>query len=294
MLVRGLPNFSTTYNGREIFTAETRVVALQDFPSSNIAALEVFKTSTANLVEPGLAGSRQRPLAPPVRFHQGRNLGVGLGSLHQAGRQVDPERQRASHRSLGNRDRRHWRAAQRIGDRDAISRQRTLEHRFPRDAVPDAAFPRHSAALLPLGQPHPAVGPTWCCNGARHRASKSMPRVCIRASATRSTTGCSKSRSTARTYSNLVYRSGSTSLLRSGTATNPGNRIFTFQGATYNKTDTYQYAVGGSYEGGPLRITADVARHQEHLHRIDRVARSRVQRQLYRRFRSRYAAVHAA
>src|ERR687894_365606 len=38
-LVRGLPNFTTTYNGREIFTAETRVVALQDFPSSNIAAL---------------------------------------------------------------------------------------------------------------------------------------------------------------------------------------------------------------------------------------------------------------
>ena len=56
MLVRGLPNFTTTYNGREIFTAETRVVALQDFPSSNIAALEVFKTSIADLVEPGLAG----------------------------------------------------------------------------------------------------------------------------------------------------------------------------------------------------------------------------------------------
>ena len=56
VLVRGLPDFSTTYNGREIFTAERREVALQDFPSANIAALDVFKTSTANLVEPGLAG----------------------------------------------------------------------------------------------------------------------------------------------------------------------------------------------------------------------------------------------
>ena len=34
VLVRGLPDFTTPYNGREIFTAETRVVALQDFPST--------------------------------------------------------------------------------------------------------------------------------------------------------------------------------------------------------------------------------------------------------------------
>ncbi|MGI4876414.1 MAG: TonB-dependent receptor plug domain-containing protein, partial [Janthinobacterium lividum] len=57
VLVRGLPYFETTYDGREIFTAETRVVALQDFPSQNVAALQVIKTSTADLVESGLAGS---------------------------------------------------------------------------------------------------------------------------------------------------------------------------------------------------------------------------------------------
>ena len=57
VLVRGLPFFETTYNDREIFTAETRVVQLQDFPSQNVAALQVIKTSTADLVEPGIAGS---------------------------------------------------------------------------------------------------------------------------------------------------------------------------------------------------------------------------------------------
>src|SRR6476661_901572 len=56
VLVRGLPDFTTTYNGREIFTAETRSVALQDFPAGAIGAVEAFKTSTANLVEPGLTG----------------------------------------------------------------------------------------------------------------------------------------------------------------------------------------------------------------------------------------------
>src|SRR3954463_10031544 len=58
VLLRGLDRtyYTTTYNGREIFTAETRSVALQDFPAGAIQAVEAFKTSTANLVEPGVAG----------------------------------------------------------------------------------------------------------------------------------------------------------------------------------------------------------------------------------------------
>ncbi|WP_162301920.1 TonB-dependent receptor [Croceibacterium ferulae] len=54
--VRGLPDLSTTYNGREIFTAEGRFVQIQDFPAGTVAALEVFKSPTANLVEGGIGG----------------------------------------------------------------------------------------------------------------------------------------------------------------------------------------------------------------------------------------------
>jgi iron complex outermembrane receptor protein len=56
VLVRGLPDLTTTYNGREIFTAETRSVALGDFPSGGIAALNVYKTTTADQIEGGIAG----------------------------------------------------------------------------------------------------------------------------------------------------------------------------------------------------------------------------------------------
>src|SRR5438309_11608477 len=58
VLLRGLDNvyYPTTYNSRELFTAETRSVALQDFPSNAVASIEAFKTSTANLIEPGIAG----------------------------------------------------------------------------------------------------------------------------------------------------------------------------------------------------------------------------------------------
>lgn len=54
--VRGLPDISTTYNGREIFTAEGRFVQIQDFPAGTVAALEVFKASPANLIEGGIGG----------------------------------------------------------------------------------------------------------------------------------------------------------------------------------------------------------------------------------------------
>jgi TonB-dependent receptor len=56
ILIRGLPDVGTSFNGREIFTAENRTVAVQDFPAGALAALEVYKSATADLIEPGLAG----------------------------------------------------------------------------------------------------------------------------------------------------------------------------------------------------------------------------------------------
>jgi iron complex outermembrane receptor protein len=57
VFVRGLRDPATTYNGREIFTAEARNVAPQDFPAGGVAALEVFKSLTAEQIEGNLAGS---------------------------------------------------------------------------------------------------------------------------------------------------------------------------------------------------------------------------------------------
>ncbi len=56
ILIRGLPNVTTTFNGRELFTAELRSVQLQDFPSQALAGIEVYKSGTADILEPGLAG----------------------------------------------------------------------------------------------------------------------------------------------------------------------------------------------------------------------------------------------
>jgi iron complex outermembrane recepter protein len=61
------------------------------------------------------------------------------------------------------------------------------------------------------------------------------------------------------TVTDLQFRPG-TNLVSSGVVTGSPGAIFSFQGATYNKTDTYQGAIGGIYDSGPLRITADFAR----------------------------------
>lgn len=55
--VRGLPDLTTTYNGRQIFTAEGRYVQIQDFPAGTVAALEVYKSGLANQIEGGIAGA---------------------------------------------------------------------------------------------------------------------------------------------------------------------------------------------------------------------------------------------
>src|SRR5438270_8884465 len=83
VLVRGLDNryYTTTYNSRELFTAETRSVALQDFPAGAVAAIEVFKTSTANLVEPGIAGRINVRSRRPFDF-KGSEISGSVWGIH--------------------------------------------------------------------------------------------------------------------------------------------------------------------------------------------------------------------
>lgn len=79
--VRGLPDLTTTYNGREVFTAEGRLVALQDFPSSSIARFDVYKSGSANLIEAGIAGEIDVKSRKPFDFKDFRIAG-GLTGIH--------------------------------------------------------------------------------------------------------------------------------------------------------------------------------------------------------------------
>ena len=79
--IRGLPDISTTYNGREIFTAEGRFVAIQDFPAGTVAALEVYKSGTANLIEGGIGGQVNVRGRRPFDFN-GFEVSGSLNGVH--------------------------------------------------------------------------------------------------------------------------------------------------------------------------------------------------------------------
>ena len=88
--VRGLPDLTTTYNGREIFTAEGRYVQIQDFPAGTVAALEVYKSGLADQIEGGIAGEINVRGRRPFDFNGFELSGSLNGVLSQQSEKIVP------------------------------------------------------------------------------------------------------------------------------------------------------------------------------------------------------------
>ncbi|MEP7131274.1 MAG: TonB-dependent receptor [Sphingomicrobium sp.] len=260
VLLRGLDRafYTTTYNSREIFTAETRSVALQDFPSGAIAALEAFKTSTANLIEPGITGLINVRSRRPFDF-KGFELNGSFWELHP--------RQAGGWNPNGNimiTDR--WRVGDgemgallnfsytRLHYLDSISSNAYFVAPGPNAGrFPDWPYIEYDEATRTRPSLNGAI--QWRPNpnlefyveglwqGFRHEIQDRQFQQPLWGGAS---------------YTNLEFQPG-TNLIESGTVFNP-RRGEGWQGGTYNKTNTYQIAAGGRYDAGPLQITADLAR----------------------------------
>jgi TonB-dependent receptor len=68
VLIRGLPNLATTLNGNEIFTGTGRGVALQDIPAELVAGVDVYKSTSPDKIEGGIAGLIDIRLRKPLDF----------------------------------------------------------------------------------------------------------------------------------------------------------------------------------------------------------------------------------
>ena len=273
VLVRGLPNFTTTYNGREIFTAETRVVALQDFPSSNIAALEVFKTSTADLVEPGLAGLINVRSRQPFDFAEGQIAG-SIWALHtRQGKDTAPNfNLLATQRwDLSNG-----------GDFGVLLNVSRTEMTYLDAEISNTdflqTFRNGGAALIPdagagTAARFPDIQRLFYRSGKRVRPSVNAalqfrPSPGLEFYAEGLWQGfrneiddrllAAELFNGAQTAS-LDFREG-TNLVRSGTVLAPPGSLFSFQGGTFNKTDTYQFAAGTRITRDRWKLHIDIAR----------------------------------
>ncbi len=263
VLLRGLDRsfYTTTYNGREIFTAETRSVALQDFPAGGISAVEAFKTSAANLVEPGLSGLINVRSRRPFDFTGSEIAGSVWGNYPNQSQEFSPNGQLL----LSNR----WDTSAgefgalinfsytRLQYQDSIRRHgffiadlaggRSPDWPEIRYNQADRWRPSINGALQWRPTPDLEIYVEGLWQGYRENVTDNMWAQPLWGGAS---------------YENIV-RDGPNII--SGTVNRPtaccsSTETWGFQGATKRRTDTYQFAVGGSYDAGPLRITADVAR----------------------------------
>ncbi len=273
VLVRGLPNFTTTYNGREIFTAETRVVALQDFPAANVAALEVYKTSAADLVEPGLAGLVNVRSRQPLDFKDSQVAGSVWGLYTRQADKLTP-----NFNFLATK---RWDVGD-GGEFGVLVNASRTEMTYLDAEISNTdflqTFRNGGAALIPdagagSAARFPDIQRLFYRSGNRVRPSvnaaiqyKPNPDIEFyleglwqgfrneiddRLLAAELFNGAQ--------VSSLQFRGGS-NIVRSGTVNAPAGSLFSFQGATFNKTDTYQFAGGMKATFDKLNVHVDIAR----------------------------------
>lgn len=68
VLIRGLPRIQSLVNGREVFTGTGRGVSLADIPAELVAGIDVYKTTTPELIEGSTSGLIDIRLRRPLDF----------------------------------------------------------------------------------------------------------------------------------------------------------------------------------------------------------------------------------
>jgi iron complex outermembrane receptor protein len=88
--VRGLPDVTTTLNGRNIFTASGLSLSLQDVPTSLLKRVDVMKTRSAAHIETGMAGVLDIQTFRPFDF-AGRKVSLAAKATYSEQREnFDP------------------------------------------------------------------------------------------------------------------------------------------------------------------------------------------------------------
>jgi TonB-dependent receptor len=81
LFIRGMPDITTTWNGRSIFTASGRQLELQDIPSNLISRIDVYKTRAADQFEAGLGGQVDVFTRRPFDF-KGSEFSIAARALY--------------------------------------------------------------------------------------------------------------------------------------------------------------------------------------------------------------------
>ena len=263
--VRGLPDLTTTYNGRQIFTAEGRYVQIQDFPAGTVAALEVFKSGLANQIEGGIAGSVNVRGRKPFDFSGFEVSGSLNGVLSQQSKKIAPN----GNLLISNR----WQTG--IGEMGLLVNASYVGINFldstREQSLAVVSTDANNAPTAARGLRFPDAQAIFLGYGARYRPSanaafqwKPTPDLEIYADGLYQGF---RSKDYNRflfmpifggiTLSNVTAIPG-TNQVQSATVTN-AVRPDGFSGSFNGKTDTYQAGGGAIWKRDRLQISADVA-----------------------------------
>jgi TonB-dependent receptor len=91
VLVRGLADITTTVDGREIFSGVGRGFAFQDLPAAALSRANVIKTSTADLIEGGIASTIDLQLNKPFQFNEPTMVATARANYENNAQKVNPQ-----------------------------------------------------------------------------------------------------------------------------------------------------------------------------------------------------------
>ncbi len=89
--IRGINDLITTLDGREIISGIGRSFDLQDLPASALSRVNVYKTSTANLIEGGIAGIIDLSINKPFNFRDPTIIVNARGNYSLNRENVNPQ-----------------------------------------------------------------------------------------------------------------------------------------------------------------------------------------------------------
>ncbi len=89
--IRGLSDVTTLVNGRNVFTASGRAVALQDIPSTLVNRVDVYKTRSAEHIARGIAGQIDIRTNRPFDFDGLKFSALGRAIHQEQADETDPQ-----------------------------------------------------------------------------------------------------------------------------------------------------------------------------------------------------------
>ena len=265
--IRGLTQMETTLNGREVFTAGAgRNLDFADIPAELLAGIDVYKTSSANLLDGGVGGTIDLRTRRPFDF-RGREIAGSVRAIHgDLVQRTQPQLSLlASDRwtTAGNGEvgllvnvahqRRAWREDQKsagnpLARNDVVPGQTVVVPNGTSETTSLGDRERNAGTFALQWRPNPALELYAEGNYAEFKTLQDSHQINVTASPT--------------------FLAGSPTLfpgtndLKSITWTNAPFSVLSFARDTTDRTR--QIAAGGRWTGTALTLTADVSHTASH------------------------------